>query len=91
MYAGAVLPFSQAIYSILVLSLGILSIGLVMLKGVFSKSTAYVDMITGVLGIISAVGPVFLSALSATINITSLLTIVWVLLVGYELYRLGKP
>lgn len=90
-YAGAVLPFSLAVYSILILSLGILMIGLVMLKGIFRKSTAYVGIITGILGIISVVGPVFLSPLGITIIITSVLTTAWVFLVGYRLYRLGKP
>jgi hypothetical protein len=91
-YASAVLASSlEAVYSILVLSLGILMIGLVMLKGIFSKSTAYVGVVTGILGIVSVVGPFFVSTLSVTIIITSVLTTVWVLLVGYRLYRLGKP
>ena len=89
-YAGAVLPFSLAVYSIMILSFGILIIGLVMLRGGFSKSTAYVGVVTGILGIISVAGPIFVSALSVTIIITSVLTIIWVLLVGYKLLRLGK-
>ncbi len=63
---------------------------LVMLRGIFSKSTAYVGVVTGILGIISVAGPIFVSALSVTIIITSALTIVWVLLVGYKLIGLGK-
>lgn len=89
-YASAVLPFSVAVYSILVLSFGILMIGLVMLKGIFSKSTAYLGLVTGILGIVSVAGPFFVSTLSVTIIITSVLTIVWVLFVGYRLYRLGQ-
>lgn len=90
-YASAVLASSlEAVYSILILSLGILMIGLVMLKGIFRKSTAYVGLVTGILGIVSVAGPVFVSSLSVTIIITSVLTTVWVLLVGYRLYRLGK-
>src|SRR5262249_58589591 len=51
-YASAVLTSSlEAVYSILVLSLGILMVGLVMLKGNFGKSTAYVGVVTGILGI----------------------------------------
>jgi hypothetical protein len=89
-YASAVLTSSlEAVYSILILSLGILIIGLVMLKGIFGKSTAYLGLVTGVLGIVSVVGPLFVSTLSATIIITSVLTTVWVLFVGYRLYRLG--
>ena len=89
-YASAVLTSSlEAIYSILVLSLGILLVGLVMLKGIFGKSTAYVGVLTGTLGIVAAVGPFFVSALSVTIIMTAVLTTVWVVLVGFRLYRLG--
>jgi hypothetical protein len=90
-YASAVLESSlEAVYSILFLSLGILMIGLVMRKGIFRKSTAYVGVVTGALGIVSVVGPFFVSALSGAIIITSALTTLWVLLVGYRLYRLGQ-
>jgi hypothetical protein len=90
-YASAVLTSSlEAVYSILVLSLGVLLIGLVMLKGIFGKSTAYLGVLTGILGIVAAVGPFLVSALSVTIIITSVLTTAWVLLVGFRLYRLGK-
>lgn len=91
-YASSVLASSlEAVYSILVLSFGILMIGLVMLKGIFSKSTAYLGLVTGILGVVSVAGPFFVSTLSVTIIITSVLTTVWVLFVGYRLYRLGKP
>jgi hypothetical protein len=90
-YASAVLASSlEAVYSILVLSVGILLIGLVMRKGVFGKGTAYLGVVTGILGIVTVVGPFFVSALSVTIIVTSVLTTVWVLLVGYRLYRLGQ-
>lgn len=90
-YASAVLTSSlEAVYSILVLSVGILLIGLVMLEGIFRKSTAYLGVATGILGIVSVVGPFFVSALSVTIIITSVLTTLWVLFVGIRLYRLGQ-
>ena len=63
--------------------------GLIMLKGAFSKSTAYLGIATGLLGVVSVVGPVFVSALSVTIVVTSVLTTVWVLFVGYRLCKLG--
>ena len=86
-YASAVLASRlEAVYSILVLSFGILMIGLVMLKGIFNKSTAYLGLLTGALGIVSVA-----STLSVIIIITSVLTTVWVLFVGYRLYRLGLP
>jgi hypothetical protein len=90
-YASAVLTSGlEAVYSILVLSLGILTTGLVMLKGIFGKSTAYIGVVTGILGIVAALGPFFVSALAVTIIITSGLTTLWVLLVGFRLYRLGR-
>jgi hypothetical protein len=78
------------VYNTLTLSAGILLTGLVMLKGIFSKGTAYLGLATGVLGIVAVVGPFFISALSVTIIFTSVLTTVWALLVGYKLYRLGQ-
>src|SRR5260221_9024609 len=90
-YPSAVLASGlEGVYSILVLSCGILLTGVVMLKGIFGKSTAYVGVVTGILGIIAVVGPFFVSTLSVIIVITSALTTVWVLLVGYRLYRLGQ-
>jgi Domain of unknown function (DUF4386) len=79
-----------AVYAILVPALGILIIGLVMLKGTFSKVTAYLGVVTGILGIISVVGPLFIAALGMTAIITSVLTTVWVLLVGFKLIRLSQ-
>jgi hypothetical protein len=90
-YASAILESSvEAVYSILILSVGILLIGLVMRKGIFGKSTAYVGVVTGVLGIVSVVGPFFVSALSSAIIIASALTTVWIVFVGFRLYRLGQ-
>ena len=58
-YSFGVLSSSLfAVYAILVPALRILIIGLVMLKGTFSKITAYLGVVTGILGIISVVGPV---------------------------------
>lgn len=89
-YASAVLTSTlEGVYSIAVLSTGILLIGLVMLGGIFSKGVAYLGLATGVLGIVSVVGPLFVSGLAATVILASLLTTAWVLLVGYRLYRLA--
>jgi hypothetical protein len=90
-YASAVLESSlESVYSILILSVGILTISLVMRKGIFGTSTAYIGIVTGVLGIVAAVGPLFVSALSITIVIVSALTTLWILLVGFRLFRLGR-
>jgi hypothetical protein len=90
-YASAVLGSTLlAVYSIAVLSFGILVIGLVMLRGFFGKATAYLGVVTGILGIVSVAGPPFVSALSVTIILASVLTTVWILLVGYGLLTLGR-
>jgi hypothetical protein len=89
-YASTVLESSlEAIYSILILSVGILIIGLVMRRARIGKGTAYVGIATGVLGIVAAVGPSFVSALSVAIIFASVLTTLWILLVGFKLVRLG--
>jgi len=91
MYPSAILESSLLfVYNTLTLSIGILMTGLVMLKGIFSKSTAYLGLVTGILGIVSVVGPFFASALSTTIIITSILTTIWVFFVGHRLYRLSQ-
>jgi hypothetical protein len=46
-----------AVYAILIPALGILAIGVVMLKGTFGRSAAYVAILTGVLGTVSVAGP----------------------------------
>jgi hypothetical protein len=90
-YASTVLASNlEAVYSIGFLSVGMLLIGVVMLKGVFGKTTAYLGMVTGILGIVAVAGPPFVSALRLTVIIASVLTTVWVLLVGYRLFGLGR-
>src|SRR2546430_14101883 len=58
-YASAVLASrTEVFYSIVDFSVGILIIGLVMLKGkgIFSKTTAYLGVAAGIFGIISTAG-----------------------------------
>jgi hypothetical protein len=62
----------------------------VMLQGVFSKSAAYLGVMTGILGVVSVVGSFFGDALSAGIIVTSVLMTVWVIFVGYGLCVLGR-
>ncbi len=78
------------VYNTLTPSVGILMIGLVMRKGIFSKTTAYLGIATGILGIVAVVGPFLVSALSTTIIFASILTTLWVMFAGYRLYRLGQ-
>ena len=93
-YATAVLESRLLfVYNTLTLAVGILLTGFAMLqqkgagKSIFRKGTAYLGLLTGVLGIVSVFGPVFVTALNATIIATSILTTVWLFFVAYELYK----
>jgi hypothetical protein len=90
-YPAAVLDSGLlGVYIILVPSVGILMTGLVMLKGIFSKSTAYSGLATGIVGIVAVVGPFFIGASGSTLGIiVSVLTLVWLFLAGYRLNTLG--
>lgn len=84
-YASAVLGTRLEVgYSIVSLSLAILVIGAVMLKGVFNKATAYLGLATGIVGIASLAG------FGVTVIVNAVLATVWILLVGYRLFRLGQ-
>jgi hypothetical protein len=90
-YPTAVLTSTLVgVYAILVPSVGILIIGLVMLRGAFSRVTAYSGVVSGVLGIVAVVGPFIVSGLGIAVVAASVFTTVWVFLVGYQLYRLGQ-
>jgi len=79
------------VYNSLTLAIGILMTGLVMLKGIFSKGTAYLGLVTGILAVVSVASSFFVSSVSAiAIILASVLTTVWYLFVGYRLYRLGR-
>lgn len=78
------------VYNTLTLSVGILIIGAVMLKGVFDRVTAWLGVATGIMGIAAVVGSFFGSLLGdAAIILASLLTTFWALFTGYRLYRLA--
>ncbi len=71
----------------ILMNIGILIISLVMLKGVFHKGIAYVGIITGALGIMSeALRPV----LGAGYAVYGILSLIWLIAVGWKLYRLGS-
>jgi hypothetical protein len=78
------------VYNSLTLAVAILLTGFVMLKGIFRRSTAYLGIATGLLGIISVAGSFLVSAMSVAIVVTSLLTTVWVVVVGYRLCGLAR-
>jgi hypothetical protein len=84
-YASAILASPLAIvYAIVTLSFGILVTGLVMLRGVFNRITAYLGLATGILGVLSIGG------FSLTIIMNALFATAWILFVGYRLYRLAQ-
>lgn len=89
-YAVGVLDSTLfGVYAILVPSLGILVIGQVMLKGVYGRLTAWLGIATGISGIVAVVGPLLVDALGIVAVLTSVLTLVWLFLVGYRLLRLS--
>src|SRR5688572_24127501 len=90
-YPFAVLDSHQllGVYTILITGIGIFMIGLVMLKGVFNKITAWLALVSSSLTTVSVVGTPFISALSVTIMIGSMLIAVWVFFVAHRLYRLS--
>lgn len=64
----------------LVFAVSVLLVGSVMMKGPYGKPVAYLSIITGIVGIVAIVGlPLDL--------ISSYLTAVWLLAVGYKLYK----
>jgi hypothetical protein len=74
-----------------VLSLGILLIGLVMRGGrVFRPHIAYLGIATGSFGLVSVLGLLVSSGSGVLVIVTSVLTTVWILLVGIQLYRLAS-
>jgi hypothetical protein len=65
---------------------GILILSLVMFKGVFPKSVAYLGIVTGALGIVSEA---FRPILGVGYIVYGLLLPIWFLAVGWKLHRLG--
>jgi len=84
-YGSAVLNSPlEAVYAIVTLSTGILLAGLVMLRGVFDKPTAWLAIATGVFGIAAPTG------LGIAVYGNALLATIWLFFVGYRLHRLAQ-
>jgi hypothetical protein len=65
-------------------------IGLVMLKGLFSKRIGYLVIVAGIWTLFTPFGVILLE-IPIIIPLTGLiLTAIWQLVVGAKLYRLGK-
>jgi hypothetical protein len=70
----------------IMLEVGILIASVVMLRGVFPKWVAYLGIVTGVVGILSeALRPV----IGFAYVVYFLLELIWLIAVGWRLYRLG--
>jgi len=89
-YASAMLANPLAhVYANVIPAIGVLFAGLVMLKGVFNKATAYVALAMGLAGVLY-LGSFFIDGLSVLAIIAALLAMVFYLLVGVRLYRLSQ-
>lgn len=86
--AIAVSPLAGT-YSIVFPAVGVLFAGLVMLKGVFNKATAYIGVAMGLTGILF-MGSFFIESLDVIRYINAMLAIVFYLLAGVQLYKLGR-
>jgi len=75
--------------AILIPSLGVFLTGLVMLRGVFNKTTAYLAVVTGITGFIF-MGSYFVDAAAVFRYINAFLAMIWYLFVGVKLYKLGQ-
>lgn len=79
-----------SVYSVLTLAIGNLATGLVMLRARFGRWTALVGVATGAFGIAS-VGETFLTgSFPVLVVVASLLTIVWLVMVGGRLLALAR-
>jgi hypothetical protein len=73
------------VYAILVPALGILAIGVVMLRGSFDRASGSIGVATGALGTVAVVGGLIVDAVGLLAVLTALLTTVWFFVVGYRL------
>ena len=78
-----------AIYSVLTLGIGILGVGLVMLRSSFGRVTAIVGVATGLVSLASVAETILTGAFPVLVVGASLMTIIWLILTGYGLLRLG--
>jgi hypothetical protein len=91
-YPAAVLKSTlEGVYSIVTLAVGMLMVGVVMLRSTFSRAAAWLGIATGVLGIVSVGGALVVSGLSAAVILASVLTTIWALIVGFRLLQFGQP
>ena len=78
------------IYAIFIPALGLLMASLVMRKGIFSKTLAYMGVLAGVSGMLAGIGPIFIRELETAQYINASLAMLWFFFVGVKLYKLGQ-
>ena len=91
-YAVGATSVSATVYGSIVYSIGPLIMSLVMLKGVFSRATAYVGIASSIAGLVygfTVLVP-YSSSLEIILAIAFVLFGVWGLLAGARLHKLGK-
>jgi hypothetical protein len=88
-YAAALISASSNVYSSVLSSIWGIIGSLVMLKGIFSRVTAYLGVAVSIMGFVYAAS-IFVPALANVIAIWLGLFVVWLVLVGSRLYRLGR-
>jgi Domain of unknown function (DUF4386) len=88
-YPKAILDSSLlGAYIILVPGLGVLVIGLVLLRSTFGRVVAWLGVVTGVSGVLAVLGAFIYEPLGTVAILTAVLTLLWFLLVGLRLLRL---
>jgi uncharacterized membrane protein len=60
-----------------------------MLKGVFSRVTAYLGIVGSIVGLVYGIS-LFVPALAMSVVVAIVLAGIWGLLAGFRLHRLGK-
>jgi Domain of unknown function (DUF4386) len=79
-----------AAYVLGIPAVGIGIIGTVMRAGPFSRATAWTGILAGIVGVVSVLTPTDWGLAPYLPIITALLTLIWILLVGWRLVRLGR-
>jgi len=91
-YAVGITSVSATVFSSIIFNIWPFITSLVMLKGIFSRATAYVGMAGSIVGF--AYGLTVFVPYSSSLDVLLVLMIVllavWLLLTGNRLYRLGK-
>jgi hypothetical protein len=80
----------EAVYSIGILAVGILLIGIVSYQSAIGRAAAWLAIATGILGIVAVVGSLLIRGLSAIAILASLLTTIWLFVVGYRLLQMAR-